>query len=641
MQRRSNSSSHIPVRLFGPSTGSKDATARKRSNSLGRLSQQRESSAVKFKVNSVERKSNLLKTTPLTRQRSYGFSYATPSSIGSVGSRGSRVSPATGLKDKQSIQKLSTNSLWVAQQYKKVQNYISESEIFDLTVINPSNIKPPSIKGFIYLVTTLLKQIYPNPKNITHENYKEEIVNKLKKLHYPGTMTISTLKSVNTMHCWAQVIGMCGWLIDKITLKITGFNDYSILPPEELHKYLLQELSNAYFCQLCIMFNAEDPPEQLKEAEQKYKEDFMKILCVDAEEFHKNKTEFEQLEDKKARLTTYNDNALQEYQAIKAKRNKLRNDLATLERSDEDELVGLETERDHFNSVYNKLALMKNQLESRVELLNKRKRNQTYSYQEKIELLLKSENLKKEISLIKGRNEHAQNIKHKFDDTINEELLKLESKVIQWNRSLMEVCIKNPSLKKLLLKETGFYKDEFLQEMCEIAKMKQDIEIHSTRKCETLEVTLKQKIIDMQNVKKDLEILQSEINKYLLESKQFDQHKEDVDEDIKQALSDWDIQMKNILSSSESSEVNQIKQLTEENATLKIIRDKKLMELKEFSETAPAFFIELNKQVENIIKELNLITAGRRQRIEELSLKKSEDGERFILFLEDLSREDN
>lgn len=57
-----------------------------------RLSQQRESSAVKFKVNSVERKSNLLKTTPLTRQRSYGFSYATPSSIGSVGSRGSRVS---------------------------------------------------------------------------------------------------------------------------------------------------------------------------------------------------------------------------------------------------------------------------------------------------------------------------------------------------------------------------------------------------------------------------------------------------------------------------------------------------------------------------------------------------------------------
>ncbi|CAH1109712.1 unnamed protein product [Psylliodes chrysocephalus] len=193
--------------------------------------------------------------------------------------------------------------------------------------------------------------------------YHEEIVNKLKKLHYPGTMSISTLKSVNTMHCWPQVIGMCGWLIDKIELKITGFNDYSILPPEELHKYLLQELSNAYFCQLCIMFNAKDPPEQLKEAEQKYKEDLMKIVCVGAKEFHKNKTEFKQLEDKKARLKTYNDNGLQEYEAIKAKRNKLRNDLATLERTDEDEIVGLETERDHFNSVYNKLAIKKNQLE--------------------------------------------------------------------------------------------------------------------------------------------------------------------------------------------------------------------------------------------------------------------------------------
>lgn len=68
------------------------------------------------------------------------------------------------------------------------------------------------------------------------ENYKEQIPRLLKTMHNPGTLTKSTLNTVNTMHSWPQVTGITGWLVDKVIIVEHTMVVMSEIPKEEQHK---------------------------------------------------------------------------------------------------------------------------------------------------------------------------------------------------------------------------------------------------------------------------------------------------------------------------------------------------------------------------------------------------------------------
>lgn len=108
---------------------------------------------------------------------------------------------------------MSTDARWVSDQYRKVitrfflyeitfneiyclqvQHFIATSGLFDSNIVSENNIKPPSIKCFIYITSVLMKEIFPYT-HINNENYKEVIPDRLRILKYPGKLTNSTLKT--------------------------------------------------------------------------------------------------------------------------------------------------------------------------------------------------------------------------------------------------------------------------------------------------------------------------------------------------------------------------------------------------------------------------------------------------------------
>lgn len=76
----------------------------------------------------------------------------------------------------------------------QVQDFIDNSGYFDNMVVTSKNIKPPSIKAFVYTSKVLLEQFLGNI-NMDQNNYKEVIAEKLKVLQYPGTVPKSVLKT--------------------------------------------------------------------------------------------------------------------------------------------------------------------------------------------------------------------------------------------------------------------------------------------------------------------------------------------------------------------------------------------------------------------------------------------------------------
>jgi hypothetical protein len=108
---------------------------------------------------------------------------------------------------------------WVSAQYQKV------SKKFEISVILyfflqvhiylqdhptcpeniPDIIKPPTINTFVYVINLLLKEIDPRVE-INTTNYKDIVLNTLKKLHYPGNISNSLLKTGEKIKCIEKTI---------------------------------------------------------------------------------------------------------------------------------------------------------------------------------------------------------------------------------------------------------------------------------------------------------------------------------------------------------------------------------------------------------------------------------------------------
>lgn len=82
------------------------------------------------------------------------------------------------------------------------------------SILNPSgSLRPVTLKIFIEATNCLL-----NLLDVKHEvsinNYTEELPKIAKKIHYPGAVTKSWLKTANTMHSWPHVLAWLSWLVE-------------------------------------------------------------------------------------------------------------------------------------------------------------------------------------------------------------------------------------------------------------------------------------------------------------------------------------------------------------------------------------------------------------------------------------------
>ncbi|XP_011303706.1 kinetochore protein NDC80 homolog [Fopius arisanus] len=99
----------------------------------------------------------------------------------------------------------------------RIDNFFSDAQ--KSAMLNTSgSLRPVSLKIFVNASDFLLKLLdYKQELNLT--NYMEELPKIAKKLHYPGVMAKSWLKTANTMHSFAHVLGWLCWLVEICEVK--------------------------------------------------------------------------------------------------------------------------------------------------------------------------------------------------------------------------------------------------------------------------------------------------------------------------------------------------------------------------------------------------------------------------------------
>lgn len=99
----------------------------------------------------------------------------------------------------------------------KIDNYFHS--IGQIAILNNNgSVKPLTLKIFVE-ATNLLVKLLDMKQSLSAANYIEEIPKIAKKIHYPGLMNKSWLKTANTMHSWPHAIGWISWLVELSEVK--------------------------------------------------------------------------------------------------------------------------------------------------------------------------------------------------------------------------------------------------------------------------------------------------------------------------------------------------------------------------------------------------------------------------------------
>ncbi|XP_015177844.1 PREDICTED: kinetochore protein NDC80 homolog [Polistes dominula] len=113
-----------------------------------------------------------------------------------------------------------------AQMLHKIDSYIHEIQCSSMLNSNGS-LKPITLKMFVEVSDLLVKLIDPK-QTLTLANYIEQLPKTAKKLHYPGMISKSLLKTANTPHSWPYVLGWLCWLVEVCQIKDLAYNSFQL-----------------------------------------------------------------------------------------------------------------------------------------------------------------------------------------------------------------------------------------------------------------------------------------------------------------------------------------------------------------------------------------------------------------------------
>ncbi|CAG9770817.1 unnamed protein product [Ceutorhynchus assimilis] len=384
-----------------------------------------------------------------------GYKRSNPSTIGSRMSAGVSVSKSPAVRRKQLQQNLS-NKKWLAEKYSIIQDYIATSGLFDAGLAG--SLRPPTIAIFVELITKLLKQIVEiGPVNTT--NYGDIVITNLKLLRYPGQITNSVVKTINTLHAWPHFIAIISFLLEKADLVNVGINSNAQLDEECKVEYDLQEVSWSFW----YMEETEPNLSQIKS-------DIITLTGTDLEAVQileerkaSEQLEFEsihaKLEEKRKLLDEFKAKNLERQQTIdQYEKNK-----GNREKEVKEEVRALKKKEKYQKEKINELQLAIKDLENVIS-------NQTFNVEQKEEIIKTIEELKR---LIERRQMNATKLRQQhqeMDIIIGNAVIDIERKVDKWNVAIKQTLL--PELKDLKLREKGFHKSEFLEELLEIKQIK-------------------------------------------------------------------------------------------------------------------------------------------------------------------------
>lgn len=112
------------------------------------------------------------------------------------------------------------------QMLNKIDSYIHQIQCSSMLNSNGS-LKPITLKMFVE-VSDLLVKLIDSKQTLTLANYVEQLPKIAKKLHYPGMISKSLLKTANTPHTWPYVLGWLYWLVEVCQVKDLAYNSFQL-----------------------------------------------------------------------------------------------------------------------------------------------------------------------------------------------------------------------------------------------------------------------------------------------------------------------------------------------------------------------------------------------------------------------------
>lgn len=119
-----------------------------------------------------------------------------------------------------------SDKVYQAYMLNKIDTYLSVNQLSSM-FNNNGSIKPITLKMFVEISAYLVKML-DIKQALTVSNYVEELPKIAKKLHYPGVIAKSWLKTANTMHSWHNVLGWICWLVEICQVKEIAFQKYNL-----------------------------------------------------------------------------------------------------------------------------------------------------------------------------------------------------------------------------------------------------------------------------------------------------------------------------------------------------------------------------------------------------------------------------
>ncbi|XP_023247270.1 kinetochore protein ndc80, partial [Copidosoma floridanum] len=349
----------------------------------------------------------------------------------------------------------------------KIDNYFHS--IGQSTILNSNgSLKPLTLKIFID-ATNLLVKLLDIKQSLSSANYIEEIPKIAKKLHYPGSMNKSWLKTANTPHSWPQAIGWISWLVELCEVKDVASEIFTlerlpVIGQSEEEK----ENRRSIFLSMIKCYKAwnEEKPEEEDRILHQFFRDEAERRGVSDEKYEEINAEYEKAQENLKIEQAQTDKVNEEVSELQQILVNLKSDrIKQQEQIAERQIYIDKTKKDIDNLAKEAVKFSKDveKLEAAKEELRNAIKHQPMSVVQRDEIV---KTCTEQQTYIQNFDAHLEEIKkeaYSLDIRLVSSKTNLEKAILAYNQSLfLQLSDSKTNIDELLMPENGICKADFM-----------------------------------------------------------------------------------------------------------------------------------------------------------------------------------
>lgn len=296
------------------------------------------------------------------------------------------------------------------------------------------SLKPVTLKMFVetsgYLVKLLdIKQI------LTITNYVEEVPKIALRLHYPGLINKSWLKTANAMHSWPNVLAWICWLVEICEVRQIASEKYKLENLPFMGNQREAEINKHAFFSMLNFYNAWNDEKLEDEAAmvEKYLQEIEQQQGVSDEALNNANAE---LEEAKIKLQAVDENANRVDEEV----NRLQKLLLSLQEDEAKQLKDIAAKEEYIKLI----SLETDQMNTECDALREQIHLQKGERDKLLSIIKQQPMSRAERDKIVGKCSEIQNYIHQYNEHLEEikkELYTMDIKLASTNNNLIKTIL--------------------------------------------------------------------------------------------------------------------------------------------------------------------------------------------------------